>query len=92
MKGAMTRTSEKTGKASGLHNTLVYMRQHWQLYVIFMLPAVLLTVIFRYIPMGGAMVFVNCCRSMTSFISATMPGHLMARVLLMSFMSSLARQ
>lgn len=38
MKGAMTRTSEKTGKASGLHNTLVYMRQHWQLYLIFMLP------------------------------------------------------
>ena len=56
MKGAMTRTSEKTGKASGLHNTLVYMRQHWQLYVIFMLPAVLLTVIFRYIPMGGVLI------------------------------------
>ena len=36
-----------------MHNTLVYIRQHWQLYVIFMLPAFLLTVIFRYIPMGG---------------------------------------
>lgn len=56
MKGAMTRTSEKTGKASGLHNTLVYMRQHWQLYLIFMLPPVLLTVIFRYIPMGGVLI------------------------------------
>jgi putative aldouronate transport system permease protein len=40
-------------KESGLHNTLVYIRHHWQLYVIFMLPAVLLTVVFRYIPMGG---------------------------------------
>ena len=47
MKGAMTSTSEKAGKTSALHNTLVYVRQHWQLYVIFMLPAVLLTVIFR---------------------------------------------
>ncbi|MCR5810795.1 MAG: sugar ABC transporter permease, partial [Lachnospiraceae bacterium] len=36
-----------------MHNTLVYFRQHWQLYVIFMLPAFLLTIIFRYIPMGG---------------------------------------
>ena len=38
---------------NSLHNTLVYIRQHWQLYVIFMLPAFLLTIIFRYIPMGG---------------------------------------
>ena len=52
------------GKASGnstagaassskLHNALVYFRQHWQLYLIFMLPAFALTIIFRYIPMGG---------------------------------------
>ena len=56
MKGAMTSTSEKAGKPSVVHNTLVYMRQHWQLYAIFMLPAVLLTVIFRYIPMGGVLI------------------------------------
>ena len=36
-----------------LHNTLVYIRQHWQLYVFFIMPAFLLTIIFRYIPMGG---------------------------------------
>ncbi|MBQ4015919.1 MAG: sugar ABC transporter permease [Oscillospiraceae bacterium] len=42
------------GKGSSRgHNTLVYLKQHWQLYVIFMAPAFLLTVIFRYIPMGG---------------------------------------
>ena len=35
------------------HNTLVYLRQHWQLYLIFMLPAFVLTIVFRYIPMGG---------------------------------------
>lgn len=41
---------------SGLSGTLLYIRQHWQLYVIFMLPAVALTTIFRYIPMGGILI------------------------------------
>ena len=36
--------------------TLTYIKQHWQLYVIFMLPAVLLTIVFRYIPMGGVLI------------------------------------
>ena len=53
----MKKTSESAAAGSDgnskLHNTLVYVRQHWQLYVIFMLPAFLLTIIFRYIPMGG---------------------------------------
>lgn len=43
-------------KGSGLHNTLVYVRQHWQLYVIFLLPALLLTLIFKYGPMGGVLI------------------------------------
>ena len=44
-------------KSSGkLHNTLVYLRQHWQLYLIFILPAVVLTIVFRYIPMGGILI------------------------------------
>lgn len=37
-------------------STALYIRQHWQLYVIFMLPAVALTLIFKYIPMGGVMI------------------------------------
>ncbi len=41
---------------SKMHNTLVYLRQHWQLYVLFMLPAFALTVIFRYVPMGGILI------------------------------------
>lgn len=41
---------------SGFHNTLLYLKQHWQLYVIFLLPALALTLIFRYIPMGGIMI------------------------------------
>jgi putative aldouronate transport system permease protein len=44
------------GGGSKWHNTLVYLRQHWQLYLIFMLPAFLLTIIFRYVPMGGIMI------------------------------------
>ena len=43
-------------KNSGNHNTLVYVKTHWQLYVIFLLPALLLTLIFKYIPMGGIMI------------------------------------
>lgn len=30
-----------------------YVKENWQLYLIFMMPAFLLTIIFKYIPMGG---------------------------------------
>ena len=40
----------------GFKGTLLYMKQHWQLYVIFLLPALALTIIFRYIPMGGILI------------------------------------
>lgn len=32
---------------------LLYVRKNWQLYVFFLLPALLITIIFRYLPMGG---------------------------------------
>ena len=38
-----------------LHNTWVYIKRHWQLYLLFLMPAVLLTLVFRYIPMGGVL-------------------------------------
>lgn len=53
MKSAKAPAAAVKGNDNSLHNTLVYIRQHWQLYVIFMLPAFLLTIVFRYIPMGG---------------------------------------
>ena len=56
MKRAMTQPSVKKTKGTRMHNTLVYMRQHWQLYLIFMLPAVVLTIVFRYLPMGGILI------------------------------------
>lgn len=43
-------------KNAGLHNGLVYIVQHWQLYVFFLLPALALTIIFKYIPMGGILI------------------------------------
>ena len=39
-----------------VHNTGVYMARHWQLYLIFILPAVVLTLIFKYVPMGGVLI------------------------------------
>ena len=54
-KAIATAPAKKAG-GSKAHNTMVYLRQHWQLYVLFMLPAFALTVIFRYIPMGGILI------------------------------------
>ena len=51
-----TSPTQERGKSGVLHNTLVYMIQHWQLYVLFILPAFLLTLIFKYIPMGGVLI------------------------------------
>ena len=56
MKTKAALSSNKPGRSRKLHNTLVYMRQHWQLYLIFMLPAFLLTIIFRYVPMSGILI------------------------------------
>lgn len=33
-----------------------YVKRHWQLYVIFLLPGLLLTLIFKYGPMGGVLI------------------------------------
>lgn len=46
----------KQRKRTKASDTLSYVKKHWQLYVIFLLPALLLTLIFKYIPMGGIMI------------------------------------
>ena len=56
MRKALANAPAQKGSGSKMHNTLVYLRQHWQLYLLFMLPAFALTVIFRYIPMGGILI------------------------------------
>ncbi|MGN0323663.1 MAG: ABC transporter permease [Oliverpabstia sp.] len=35
---------------------LKYVKKNWQLYIVFLLPAVLLTFVFKYIPMGGVLI------------------------------------
>ena len=39
-----------------MRKTMLYFRQHWQFYFFFLLPALLLTIIFRYLPMGGILI------------------------------------
>ena len=57
MKKSSTSPSAKTlKKGTGFKGTLNYVVTHWQLYVIFLLPALALTLIFRYIPMGGILI------------------------------------
>ena len=57
MKKSSTSPSAKTlKKGTGLKGTLNYVVTHWQLYVIFLLPALALTLIFKYIPMGGILI------------------------------------
>jgi len=48
--------AQAAGGGGKLQSTLLYMRQHWQLYVLFIMPAFVLTIIFRYIPMGGILI------------------------------------
>lgn len=35
---------------------LTYVKKNWQLYLIFLMPGLLLTVIFKYLPMGGVLI------------------------------------
>lgn len=56
----------KTGKDMGTQAVLQkrrtmsqktqYIKKNWQLYVFFLLPALALTIIFKYIPMGGVLI------------------------------------
>ena len=56
MKNGSNSTKQAGNEKGVVGRTLLYMKNHWQLYVIFILPALLLTLIFRYIPMGGVLI------------------------------------
>ena len=43
-------------KKSGTVGTIAYIKRHWQLYIFFLLPALFLTLLFKYVPMGGIMI------------------------------------
>ena len=70
-----TKTASSKGKEErGLHNSLVYVRQHWQLYVFFLLPALVLTIIFRYIPMGGILIAFEDYNAIKGFLGSPFVG------------------
>ena len=35
---------------------MTYMKKNWQLYLFFLMPGLLLTIIFKYLPMGGLLI------------------------------------
>lgn len=43
-------------KKTGAAGTIAYIKRHWQLYVFFLLPALFLTLLFKYVPMGGILI------------------------------------
>ncbi len=47
---------EKIIKKSKMNSRLKNIKKNWQLYVVFMLPAFLLTLVFKYLPMGGILI------------------------------------
>ncbi|MDO5361370.1 MAG: ABC transporter permease subunit [Eubacteriales bacterium] len=47
---------KRTNSKTGIAGTLLYVKQHWQLYLFFLLPALALTIIFKYLPMGGILI------------------------------------
>ncbi len=46
----------KTAVRQTAAKKLGYIRKNWQLYIFFLMPAILLTVIFKYLPMGGVLI------------------------------------
>lgn len=52
---AVSKRKQKNSK-TGIAGTLLYVKQHWQLYLFFLLPALALTIIFKYLPMGGILI------------------------------------
>lgn len=51
-----TSVVKESGKKNKVSNTLHYVKTHWQLYLIFLMPALILTIVFKYVPMGGIMI------------------------------------
>lgn len=52
---SIQKTADSGNKEGRMNQKLKYVKSNWQLYVIFLLPALLLTFIFKYVPMGGVL-------------------------------------
>ena len=46
---------KSTGRQT-LVSKVSYVKRNWQLYVFFLMPALVLTIIFKYLPMGGLLI------------------------------------
>lgn len=55
-KKSVTAKGGRQSLGEKLHNTVVYITHHWQLYLLFLLPALILTLVFKYGPMGGVLI------------------------------------
>ena len=51
----MQKQTRAMGKRS-MASKLAYVKKNWQLYVFFLMPALILTIIFKYLPMGGLLI------------------------------------
>ena len=54
----MKRVQRQTGSTDKrtLASKVSYVKRNWQLYVFFLMPALALTIIFKYLPMGGLLI------------------------------------
>lgn len=52
---SIQKTADSGNKEGKMYQKMKYVKSNWQLYVIFLLPALLLTFIFKYVPMGGVL-------------------------------------
>lgn len=43
-------------KKQSLKSKVAYVKKNWMLYIFFLMPALLLTIIFKYVPMGGLLI------------------------------------
>ena len=43
-------------KRKSLKSKVAYVKKNWMLYIFFLMPALLLTIIFKYVPMGGLLI------------------------------------
>lgn len=61
-------------KDSGMSQKVKYVKSNWQLYIIFLLPAFLLTIIFKYLPMGGVLLAFKDYSAMLGIIKSPWVG------------------
>jgi len=61
-------------KKDRVHSTATYVIHHWRLYVFFLGPALLLTIIFKYLPMGGILIAFEKYRPFKGFFGSEWVG------------------